>query len=73
MDLVPGRFAVTSTHAAFTPLDSSTGQSFSWALSKIKEVHLRRYDLRPSALEVFLTTHATYFLNFNENDRQKVC
>lgn len=37
---------------------------FKFALSQLQEVHLRRYNLRRSALEFFLTDHTNYFLNF---------
>jgi len=40
-----------------------------WALSRLREVHLRRYNLRRSALEFFLTDQTNYFLNFSS----KVC
>jgi hypothetical protein len=36
-----------------------------WALSRLREVHLRRYNLRRSALEFFLTDQTNYFLNFS--------
>lgn len=38
---------------------------FKFALSQLQEVHLRRYNLRRSALEFFLIDHTTYFVNFN--------
>jgi PH domain associated with Beige/BEACH len=34
-----------------------------WALSKLKEMHLRRYNLRRSALEFFLCDFTNYFIN----------
>lgn len=37
---------------------------FKFALSQLQEVHLRRYNLRRSALEFFLTDHTNYFVNF---------
>jgi len=43
--------------------------SLQWALSRLREVHLRRYNLRRSALEFFLTDQTNYFLNFSS----KVC
>jgi len=43
--------------------------SVQWALSRLREVHLRRYNLRRSALEFFLTDQTNYFLNFSS----KVC
>lgn len=43
--------------------------SVQWTLSRLREVHLRRYNLRRSALEFFLTDQTNYFLNFSS----KVC
>ena len=42
------------------------GHDFKWPLSLIREVHLRRYNLRRSALEIFLVDQTTYFLNFKK-------
>jgi hypothetical protein len=47
----------------------SNNLSVQWALSRLREVHLRRYNLRRSALEFFLTDQTNYFLNFST----KVC
>ena len=35
-----------------------------WSIQSIREVHLRRFNLRRSALEVFLVDHTNFFLNF---------
>lgn len=42
------------------------GHDFKWPLSQIREVHLRRYNLRRSALEIFLIDQTNYFLNFKK-------
>lgn len=42
------------------------GHDFKWPLSQIREVHLRRYNLRRSALEIFLIDQTNYFLNFQK-------
>lgn len=42
---------------------------FKFALNQLQEVHLRRYNLRRSALEFFLIDHTTYFVNFNTKVR----
>lgn len=42
------------------------GYDFKWPLSQIREVHLRRYNLRRSALEIFLIDQTNYFLNFKK-------
>lgn len=40
-----------------------------WPLSRLREVHLRRYNLRRSALEFFLMDQTNYFLNFTPKVR----
>lgn len=42
----------------------SAGEDFKWALSRLREIHFRRYNLRRSALEVFLIDQTNYFINF---------
>ena len=42
------------------------------SLSELKEIHLRRYLLRPSALEIFLVNRSNYFFNFTKKERTKV-
>uniref|UniRef100_A0A671M502 Neurobeachin-like protein 2 n=1 Tax=Sinocyclocheilus anshuiensis TaxID=1608454 RepID=A0A671M502_9TELE len=41
-------------------------------LSQLREVHLRRYNLRRSALELFFIDQAHYFINFRKGVRNKV-
>jgi hypothetical protein len=40
--------------------------------AKLREIHVRRYRLRHSALELFLRDHTNYYLHFPSNDRDKV-
>lgn len=37
-----------------------------WSIYKLREIYLRRYNLRKTALEFFLTDQTNYFLNFNK-------
>lgn len=55
-------------HGLMLTLLSSVGvgHDFKWPLLQIREVHLRRYNLRRSALEIFLIDQTTYFLNFQK-------
>lgn len=55
-------------HLIILTLLSSTGvgHDFKWPLTQIREVHLRRYNLRRSALEIFLIDQTNYFLNFQK-------
>lgn len=42
------------------------GFDFKRPLSQLREVHLRRYNLRRSALELFFIDQAHYFINFRK-------
>jgi len=71
MDIVPGKLEITTTHVYFYA-DETAGRDFQWPLSELREVHLRRHNLRRSALEFFLIDQTNYFLNFNKETRNKV-
>lgn len=47
-------------------LFSGIGFDFKWPHSQIREIHLRRYNLRRSALEIFHIDQSNYFLNFKK-------
>ncbi|KAK2169991.1 hypothetical protein LSH36_5g09019 [Paralvinella palmiformis] len=47
-------------------------KDFKWALSQLREIHFRRYNLRRSALEFFLVDQTNYFVNFEKKVRNKV-
>ncbi|CAL8289347.1 unnamed protein product [Lota lota] len=76
VDVVPGRLELTTQHIYFydgsQDKEEGVGHDFKWPLSLIREVHLRRYNLRRSALEIFLIDQTTYFLNFKKEARNKV-
>uniref|UniRef100_A0A8C2TXG9 Neurobeachin-like protein 2 n=1 Tax=Coturnix japonica TaxID=93934 RepID=A0A8C2TXG9_COTJA len=76
IDVIPGRLEVTTQHVYFydgsSEKEEGVGFDFKWHLSQIREIHLRRYNLRRSALEIFLTDQTNYFLNFNKEVRNKV-
>ncbi|MCJ8729842.1 hypothetical protein PDJAM_G00110980 [Pangasius djambal] len=76
VDVYPGRLEITNQHIYFydssTEKEEGVGQDFKWPLSQIREIHLRRYNLRRSALEIFLIDQTSYFLNFNKEVRNKV-
>ncbi|PSN41666.1 Neurobeachin-like protein 1 [Blattella germanica] len=76
MSVVRGRIDLTTTHLYFCDLspvkEDVERQDFKWTLSRLREVHLRRYNLRRSALEFFLTDQTNYFLNFSTKIRNKV-
>ncbi|XP_059473157.1 neurobeachin-like protein 1 isoform X2 [Neocloeon triangulifer] len=76
MSRVKGRLDVTNTHVSFNDLSPAKEDAerfdFKWALSKLREMHLRRYNLRRSALEFFLCDFTNYFINFTSKTRYKV-
>lgn len=67
MSVIKGRLEITRGFVSF--LDAGLGEDrermdFKWSLNQLQEVHLRRYNLRRSALEFFLTDQTSYFVNF---------
>ncbi|XP_076871278.1 neurobeachin-like protein 1 isoform X2 [Brachyhypopomus gauderio] len=76
VDVYPGRLEITTQHIYFydgsSEKEEGVGQDFKWPLSQIREIHLRRYNLRRSALEIFLIDQTNYFLNFKKEVRNKV-
>ncbi|XP_019471754.1 LOW QUALITY PROTEIN: neurobeachin-like protein 2 [Meleagris gallopavo] len=77
--VVPGRLEVTTQHVYFydgssekEETEGGIGYDFKRPLSHLREVHLRRYNLRRSALELFFIDQANYFLNFKKKVRNKV-
>ena len=47
--------------------DLNTYNDFKISLQQLREVQLRRFNLRSSALEFFLIDQSNFFLNFNKN------
>ncbi|XP_072180695.1 neurobeachin-like protein 1 [Diadema setosum] len=70
VDVIPGKLEVTTTHVYFYDTSPEKeevfGQDFKWSLSHLREVHLRRYNLRRSAIEVFFINQTNYFINFSD-------
>ncbi|NWU50521.1 NBEL2 protein, partial [Dromas ardeola] len=71
--VVAGRLEVTTQHVYFydgssekEETEGGIGYDFKRPLSHLREVHLRRYNLRRSALELFFIDQANYFLNFKK-------
>ena len=44
--------------------------NYRWSLGEVRELHLRRYNLRRTALEVFLVDQTNMFLNFPTNRKR---
>ncbi|XP_029958352.1 neurobeachin-like protein 2 isoform X1 [Salarias fasciatus] len=77
--VVPGRLEVTTHHLYFydgssdkEETEDGIGFDFKRPLSQLREVHLRRYNLRRSALELFFIDQSHYFINFKKKVRNKV-
>uniref|UniRef100_A0A667HT86 Neurobeachin like 1 n=1 Tax=Lynx canadensis TaxID=61383 RepID=A0A667HT86_LYNCA len=73
IDVIPGRLEITTQHIYFYDCsiekEDGVGFDFKWPHSQIREIHLRRYNLRRSALEIFHVDQSNYFLNF----KKEVC
>uniref|UniRef100_A0AAR2J8B1 Neurobeachin-like protein 2 n=1 Tax=Pygocentrus nattereri TaxID=42514 RepID=A0AAR2J8B1_PYGNA len=74
--VVPGRLEVTTHHIYFydgssekEETEEGIGFDFKRPLYQLREVHLRRYNLRRSALELFFIDQAHYFINFRKKVR----
>ncbi|KAM5229140.1 neurobeachin-like protein 1 isoform 2-T2 [Ctenodactylus gundi] len=76
IDVIPGKIEITTQHIYFydgsIEKEDGIGFDFKWPHSQIREIHLRRYNLRRSALEIFHVDQSNYFLNFKKEVRNKV-
>ncbi|XP_066200989.1 neurobeachin-like protein 1 isoform X3 [Saccopteryx leptura] len=76
IDIIPGRLEITTQHIYFydgsIEKEDGIGFDFKWPHSQVREIHLRRYNLRRSALEIFHVDQSNYFLNFKKEVRNKV-
>ncbi|XP_015015894.2 neurobeachin-like protein 1 isoform X1 [Drosophila mojavensis] len=76
MTKVKGRIEVNQSVFTFVdmspPMEDGSKHDFRFSINKIREVHLRKYNLRRSALEIFLIDQTSYFLNFTTKTRNKV-
>uniref|UniRef100_A0A8D1SIS5 Cytochrome P450 family 20 subfamily A member 1 n=1 Tax=Sus scrofa TaxID=9823 RepID=A0A8D1SIS5_PIG len=76
IDVIPGRLEITTQHIYFydgsIEKEDGVGFDFKWPHSQVREIHLRRYNLRRSALEIFHVDQSNYFLNFKKEVRNKV-
>ncbi|KAM9783238.1 neurobeachin-like protein 2 [Neosynchiropus ocellatus] len=77
--VIPGRLEVTTHHLYFydgssekDETEEGIGFDFKRPLAQLREVHLRRYNHRRSALELFFIDQAHYFINFRKEVRNKV-
>lgn len=74
MEIVPGHVDISSTSVSFTAtkrqcVDNGSSWDFKIALSQLRELHLRNFNHRRSALEFFLVDQTNYFINFTKEVR----
>ncbi|XP_063708929.1 neurobeachin-like protein 1 [Culicoides brevitarsis] len=73
---IKGRLDITTNQVIFTDLspnrEDGTNYDFRFFIQQIREVHLRKFNLRRSALEIFLVDQTNYFLNFTTKVRNKI-
>ncbi|XP_064452930.1 neurobeachin-like protein 2 isoform X7 [Mirounga angustirostris] len=69
--VIPGLLEITTQHVYFydgsaerVETEEGIGHDFRRPLAQLREVHLRRFNLRRSALELFFIDQSNYFLNF---------
>lgn len=75
VDVIKGRLEVTTLNIYFFDCSSNReegGEDFKWSLSLLREIHFRRYNLRRSAIELFMVDQTNFFLNFEPKKRNKV-
>ncbi|XP_033101707.1 neurobeachin-like protein 1 [Anneissia japonica] len=70
MEVVNGKLEVNTNHVIFYDTSPDKveggGQDFKWAISQLREIHLRRFNLRRSAIEIFFIDQTNYFINFKD-------
>ncbi|XP_065200473.1 neurobeachin-like protein 1 isoform X2 [Planococcus citri] len=76
MSVIKGKIEITTNNFYFYDLsqikEDGDRHDFKWSIYKLREIYLRRYNLRKTALEFFLTDQTNYFLNFNKEVRNNV-
>ncbi|XP_058062662.1 neurobeachin-like protein 1 isoform X2 [Anopheles bellator] len=76
MTRVKGRFDLTTSQLMFTEItsmrDDGQRHDFKFPIGQLRELHLRKFNLRRSALEMFLVDQTSYFLNFTTRTRNKI-
>lgn len=73
MSRIKGRLEVTSNSVSFVDLlNTEDNHDFKFNLAHLKEIHLRKFNLRRSAMELFLVDRKSYFINLKTKTRNKV-
>ena len=70
METVSGTLTISATSLSFNASIEENTEGSSWdfkiALNELREVHLRTFNHRRSALEFFLLDQTNYFINFTK-------
>ncbi|CAF3865097.1 unnamed protein product [Adineta steineri] len=72
--ITDGKLEITNKYIYFfdsTP-QKSYQNDFKYPLSWLQDVHARRYNLRPSALEFFLLNQTNFLINFDKKLRRQI-
>ncbi|XP_063686393.1 neurobeachin-like protein 2 [Bolinopsis microptera] len=78
LNIIPGTLKVSPTHIYFYEHEKDethhklSHNNLVWKIKDIREIHLRRYNLRYSAIEFFLTDQTNHFINLSKYHRNKV-
>lgn len=73
MSRIKGRLEVTPSTVSFiTSQANEQSFDFKFHLAHLRDIHLRKYNLRRSAMELFLVDRKSYFINLKTKTRNKV-
>ncbi len=67
---IDGKLEITNKYIYF--FNSTLQHDFKYPLSWLQDVHLRRYNLRPSALEFFLVNQTNFLINVEKKLRRQI-
>lgn len=68
-----GRIEITDQNLLFFDESNQSKNNLKWSLNQLRELHLRRRNLMPIALEFFWLDHTSHLFTFdNKEDRLKV-
>ncbi|GAB0094771.1 neurobeachin-like protein 1 [Sergentomyia squamirostris] len=77
MSRIKGKLEISTTSIGFVdqtapPHSADMKHDFKFSLALLREIHLRKYNLRRSALEIFLVDQRSFFINLTTKIRNKV-
>jgi hypothetical protein len=67
---IDGKLEITNKYIYF--FNSTLKNDFKYPLAWLQDVHLRRYNLRPSALEFFLINQTNFLINVEKKLRRQI-